>query len=426
VSAVPATEAAPKWRALRILAALGTLSLLSAVVFGIFGTPQPPVSAGNNAFSRSALGHDALVSLLRESGVPVLVSRYRSAERAGQGNLLLLIEPAVEVEGSLEADLPTVLKTARNTLVVLPKRWGLPGLLQQEHIESSGLLSLEEVQSLTEVLELGASVLRLEEGQQATGWSGEMLRDTQPELDALQLLDAPLLTPLIACEQGVLLGVWEDGGRRLYVLSDPDLFATHGLVRGQNASLALNILQKLRPRSGALIIDETLHGFVQRPSLWQALFRFPLVLASISFGLTLLLVLWSGMRRFGAARDPRPQKPGGALALVQTTAQALDASVHGSGALSRYLLMSMRELAQALRAPRVRSQAQLEEWLSKLEPSRGTKLRLQTLQDDLRLLSLERKAAPERIIELATKIHRWKREMLYGPEHDSRALSPRP
>ena len=48
------------------------------------------LSHGADSFSRSALGHRALVDLLRGEGVSVLVSRHSSASRASDTALLML------------------------------------------------------------------------------------------------------------------------------------------------------------------------------------------------------------------------------------------------------------------------------------------------------------------------------------------------
>ena len=51
-----------------------------------------------DSFSRSAIGHHALVEILRELDIPVLVSRHATSRRAGT-SLLMLLEPPEVSEG---------------------------------------------------------------------------------------------------------------------------------------------------------------------------------------------------------------------------------------------------------------------------------------------------------------------------------------
>ena len=69
-------------RVLVLVLVLGVGSLLSSLVFGLFGEEPEPASAGSDTFSKSALGHRAFVSLLESEDIPVRVSRFDSLARS--------------------------------------------------------------------------------------------------------------------------------------------------------------------------------------------------------------------------------------------------------------------------------------------------------------------------------------------------------
>ena len=96
-------------RGAAILAGVAAASLAAAGFLGAFGDAlyEPP-SAAPDSFSRSAVGHRAAVELLRALGWQVLASRHRTADRAGEGAIVALLEPRVcpeyvAREGLLEA-----------------------------------------------------------------------------------------------------------------------------------------------------------------------------------------------------------------------------------------------------------------------------------------------------------------------------------
>ncbi len=63
-------------RTVVILVVVVSVSFLSAVLWSVFGPELRNTSSKANSFSRSALGYHALVSLLKELGVPTIVSRH--------------------------------------------------------------------------------------------------------------------------------------------------------------------------------------------------------------------------------------------------------------------------------------------------------------------------------------------------------------
>ena len=112
--------------------ALGIVAMLVSLAFGLWHDPRDRVkSAYSDTFSASAIGHRALLELLRELDVPVLVSRYKTEERARTASLLMIIEPHIVMDPKKRPEEPSnarfreMLNAAPSTLVVLPKWDGI-------------------------------------------------------------------------------------------------------------------------------------------------------------------------------------------------------------------------------------------------------------------------------------------------------------
>ncbi|MHC4164252.1 MAG: DUF4350 domain-containing protein, partial [Planctomycetota bacterium] len=282
------------------LLAVGGLSLLSAVFWGLFGADVVGVSSARaDSFSRSALGHHALVELLRELEIPVVVSRFDSGHRAGRAALLVLAEPQLGDSSTRDADaLRRTVAAAGGALLVLPKWRGVDDPERPGWIAEASLRPAEEPNEFLDIV--GVEDARVVRPAATTDWRTELV-DGAPSLSAPQLLlRAGSVTGLVHCSEGILFGRVEMHVGSLYVLSDPDVLANHGLGRGLNAALAARMLEIARSEQQAVVIDETFHGHVQEPSVHRALFDFPLLLSTLQALLTLLVLLWSGMGRFGA------------------------------------------------------------------------------------------------------------------------------
>jgi len=162
-----------------------------------------------------------------------------------------------------------------------------------------------------------------------------------------------------------------------------------------------------------LVLDETLHGFGRPPSLWADLLRFPLLLVTLHLvGLT-ALVLWATMLRFGKALRVRPRLAPGKQALVESTAELLDAGGHEVGSLAHYFRMSVRQAAAACALPPgLVDQDPIAE-LAALGRARGLTDDLEVLQGEVAAAEGQR-ATPRHCLAVAAKIHRFCQEIAHG------------
>src|SRR5262249_36525356 len=158
---------------------------------------------------------------------------------------------------------------ATRALVVLPKRRGVPDPTAPGRILHAELVDVEVPNQLLSSLGVPAKV---ERGDRDYTTDGALLRQPQ-HIGGDILYHAP--------------------GRELYVLTDPDLIENHGLDDGDNAAVAMRMIDALLPPGGVVVLDETLHGLARPPSLWRELTEMPWWPMTASAVVALAALVWS-------------------------------------------------------------------------------------------------------------------------------------
>ncbi len=389
------------------LVTIGTLSFVGAVVLSLLaGNGGSVQSAGANSFSHSAIGHRALVEVLEQVHMPVVVSRNNSVGKAGSSSLLIVAEPRAPVATPFELK---GLTNAWTVLVVLPKWGGETNPFIPDWLETADLLPVKDAeQMLVAVLGEGTVLrptdgLRLETGSFPT-----------PTLAAPQLVRSSSLEPVIGGDQGILLGRLNRGWTTIWVLSDPDILSNHGIGQGDNALLTVRMIDHIRPEGGAIVIDETVHGFEAKPELSRAVLETPLAITAVIAVMTLAVLMWAATGRFGAAVPPeRPIKPGKA-GLIDNTASLLEFGGHGVAILNRYLRVALRDASITLHAPPSLRGTELIAWFDRVGASRGVGVTCAEICDAVAAIARQQKVDGARLARVAHSVNRWKQEMLHG------------
>jgi hypothetical protein len=395
------------------LIGVGGMSFLCAIVLIIFGEDFLPTSTVQaNAYSQSAIGHMAFVETLRALGIPVLVSRNDSALKAGPNDLLIVAEPPAEQKedeyllGLLEAD---------RVLLVLPK-WVASADFGKRHwareVYRTGSADADDILRL--VASRGSTrVVQREIGWKRSRFGGEA------SLAQPQLMTADGLTPIIDSNLGVLLGEAQDSYGRLWVLSDPDLISNQGLKHGDNAAIAVGMVQALLPTGGSVIVDEVIHGFRRDPSVWRALFEFPIIIITVNALAAVAVLLWSATGRFGSPIPVEPPLKAGKTTLIGNAAGLLQFGGHTVEILGRYLAVTFADVASRVHAPAQVAGAALDQWLERIGKARHVRSAPAQLRREAELATAAGRADDRRLLHIARDLHRWKREMLHGSGDDS-------
>jgi len=407
-------------RTLFWLLAVGLISVSVATYFAIFGSGVPRLAtSGTNSYSVSAVGHRAFVSMLQELDVPVLVSRHDTSGKAVE-SVLVIAEPLAD--GATLQRLQEMIDVASIVLVVLPKWRPYPDPANPSWISTSVLLPRSTPLHVLNQIVGEAAIVR---PRQQVSWAPSTFGAT-PTIDRLQLVRTTNLTPLIATDRGILLGeYYVPLQARVWVLSDPDLLANHGLHRGDNAVLAAQVIDALRTAAAeigggeaAVVYDETLHGLARDPSILRELFRFPLVLALLHAGAAVLVLLWSATGRYGSPVPAPAPLRAGKRELIDNVASLLRFGGHTRDTFNRYFDTTTRDVARRLHAPRDLEDDTRTKWLDRIGQSRGLKTSLSAVRD-----AIEQPAGPmpeeQKALRAARHLHRWKQEMLHGPRERS-------
>ncbi len=403
-------------RTVLILILVGGCAIAGAAYLALYGEEfGDPGTVQPSSYSRSAIGHRAFVETMRRLGIPILISRFDSPGKAGEGSLLVVAEPNGDAEN---LDLLDSLTSLPRALLVLPKWRARADLKKPIWAERRTLVSGNDV------LEVIANALGDAKLQRHTGDTALKagLFPGQIKLTDAQFITSDDLKPLISGPDGTLLGEYAKGGNRLWVLSDPDLLSNQGIDKGDNAQIAFAIVAALRPSGGLVVFDETSHGFGERPNLLHRIFQLPYSSVTFSAALAILLLVWAGGARFGGPQPAEPVLAPGKGTLIRNAADLLCLGRSVGMVLSGYLRTMMAEAMRELRGPSGLDEGGQVNWLDRQAARRGLGARLVPLRDDTVRLTEAKKPDARRALRLAMDIHQWKEEMLNGA---GRGSSPR-
>lgn len=202
------------------------------------------------------------------------------------------------------------------------------------------------------------------------------------------------------------------------MLADPDLIANHGLHRGDNARLALGLIDELLTSSDATIhFDESLHGFAIVPSLPRLLLAPPFLAGTLLALATIAAIVWRAAVRFGtdAGNEGTPVFGSGHETLLDNAGRLLATANHAAYIADRYGSATLEEAARRLHVaqqgwrPRNRELTELRGTLERIAQRRGVQTRLPD-------------AGTLRPLAKARRYYDWMEEMFggYRPGRDSR------
>jgi hypothetical protein len=400
-------------RTLAWLMGIGIASFAGMMLLFTIGEDLFPTrSVQPSTYSKSAIGHQAWVRLLQNTGRPVLVSRNDSVSKSHGGGMLILAEPSTEGDERQPLD---ELMTADRLLVVLPKYTANASLLNRNWAETVNRIDTTYIGNVLRQVTKTGLVLQLDK---APAWQVSDL-GSAPDLPRPQLIVASNLKPLIATTRGILLGETEIDGSTIWVLADPDLISNHGIARGANAQLALTIVDRLR-QGGPVIFDETIHGYYLDPNLLKALFEFPLVFVTTAAIAAIAVLLWASTGRFGAPTREEPPLRMGKSTLVAAGADMLTFGQHDVPIAQRYRKVVLDDVGRRIHAPLLADERTLGAWLDRVGQARGTRQKFTRLWGDFEILQGSGTHQARLLLGAAQELYRWKEEILNGSGSDSR------
>jgi hypothetical protein len=377
---------------------IGGVGLIGSLFLLVFGdTIGPPSTAKGSSYSDSAVGHEAFVNLLRAMDYRVFINRDPQAKHITERDLIIIAEPDIRLFNAER--LESLSREKARVLIVLPKWAVWPSSEHPGWIDRAELLPLESIQILADMVIEGSTTTR----SSVETLSLNRFPEWSPTLGDAQFVTSLDLRPIVSGADGNLMAYVESANLRVAVLSDPDLIANHGLHLGDNAHLALALVDVLLQPGGRIFIDETLHGFAVEPNIWRLMFEPPYLAATLLALVAMLLIVWHSARRFGAPLPPAPAFSSGKDALIENAARLLISGGHGAHVAERYGEATVIEAGQRLRLTSREPTDDLRPQLERIAERRGIKS------------NLPRRRHPAlHPVALAQRYHQWKLEMFGG------------
>lgn len=415
--------------ALALLALIG----LSAVGNVDFYRPDESESAPvRSSYNSGPTGTRAFYQWLEESGYPVARWRERFTELEDKANdaLLILIGPSAatdELEENEAVALQEWLEAGGRALVISrhpAEQLGDVGVVAQLPTEASDKPDLssdgQNEALIVQPTELTRGLHGLEFSEYATrlsftvptGAASTETKNDQPKASEdsqptvyLGKWSAPVVH--LGDEAGAVLADFDYGAGRVVFLSDPYIISNHGLARGANLQLALNLINTLGRDRKQIFFDEYHHGYRRAENALVRYFRgtpFWWVMGQLL--LLALLLIYSFGKRFARPLPlPRvdrhsPLEFVSSMANLQQAAQARDLAIENI--YPRFKARLCRRLGLTTKAtPReigsvLRQRAQFANRAAELE---------QTLADCEQTLA-DAKIDDRRLIELVMTMRR--------------------
>jgi hypothetical protein len=392
----------------KMVAALGatlvTLFAASLLLTGV-GSHSSGSPVGPNTYSRSAVGQLGLFDVLPKLGYRAVRGDRDALAMAGNDGVLVFAEPGIPLFGEQERkrlNAPTI-------LVVLPKWRVTRDNKRGDWIGEARPFDVLAVQRVLSSYAGTGNVVRVEKHSAFK----KSLTIPDPMVSGpMQLIASGTMTPLVATDEGILLGEITQGQRRTFVLADPDPVENHGFVKGDNIGFDIAMIDAiLDGRHGPVVFEETIHGFLQsKPNPLRFLVEFPFNLIAVQIAFAAALLLYAAAGRFGPPAAPERVLSTGKRDLISNAASLIDFAGHHAAILRRYAGMVIQDTGRLLRAPRQLGDADLVSWLDRTGAARG-------VVSSCRDLAERAAARPNDLAALlmeARAIHRWRKDMLNG------------
>ena len=405
-----------KSRRTKILVALIGLSFLALIFMTLYAEGKIPPNPGNNSYSRSSLGHELLCETLRELDFTVRVNRDSPVKKDYSKDLFVFAEP---IASNLpdEQELKKILRNAGAVLLILPKRSGFAKRDDPNKVKRTTMSSDASMVLKAFVPEAAYLVAPTNHSGESGDLAGERtwIRNTQMseiEVDRCAFVGGDDLEGLISTDMGSFLASLKDSTKKLYIASDPDIFATHGMVRGNNTEIAVQIFRDLLPPGGDIIFDEVSHGFQTNDSFWQLMFRYPLNLLTLHLILLCAILFWVLSGRLGQEKELPAALERGKRPLLDNVVGLMSYYNHHVYFGAKYLSNTIKRTAAKMQIKG--TQEEVEERLGVISSEKEIYWDPDKWRRDLASAKKKPKKKIQTVTAVSKAVHQWQKEMNDG------------
>lgn len=402
-------------KALAWLVGLGTVSFILVIGLSILlNDPRYMGTYGADSFSNSALGHKVFYRALKQNGFNVLQSQNRTSEKFTPNSLLLILEPGVGPERMEEL---SRMFGAKNVLLVLPKRNGIPDILNRRWVSSTSPVGEERIKQILDQIS-GEKFSDDPTAGLVPSGKDKTWKFTypfpMPDIDEPQTIYWSRLIPVVYNSEGTLLGKLDIPGKNFFILSDPDILQNHGLGKGENANFVFEMISGIGLDFDVIIFDETSHGHVLSPSLLKSAFSPPFIFPVIIFLSAIATLIWATSGRFEPARTEHLNFRRDKLPLIQNISNLLMFGGHFGTVTERYYQEALKDVAEKLYAPPGLHGMDLIKWVDGNNEGRNISVKFEDIRRRAFHSIMRGEADSHRHVKLANDVFNWKNEVLYG------------
>jgi hypothetical protein len=300
------------------------VGLVAAGIVGFVAFLWLAAYAGDFRTGRDGRAHALSIGATGFKGLVALVGSSGRSARLIRSELDLdtddLVVVAIDEQFDSKA-LPRLmeLRSAKPTLLILPKWQTIPSERRSGWVYSAGLLPPDYVASRLKDVAEPEVRQDLKNGGIATGWDW-LAHVRAPLRRHFQTLSGAGLAPLISAPGGGAL-LLQIGEQPHYLLADPDLMNNQGLKDPRTARAALQILDALNSTgAGTISFDLTANGFGRTRSVLRLAFEPPFIVLTLALLTAALLAGLHGAFRFGPEKREERAIALGKAALVENSA----------------------------------------------------------------------------------------------------------
>ena len=379
--------------------AVGLICFTGFVLLLAFARGPGESDGGTHAASRSATGFAGLIDLLQQSGTPASISRAPLEAETGTASSLLVLTPGPGTTGP--ASLPDL--RADTILIVLPKWRTTPDPDHPGWVRQSGLLPPEKILA---TLPRDYPKLTLNHTVARPLTTGPLL-PTPPPIDhitQLQTLSGTFANIALSTAGQVILGQLEEDGP--WLLSDPDFLNDLAMANLPAAQAATALILALAD-GGTVAFDVSLNGYGRSRDPLRLLFVPPLLGGTLCAAAAAVLIGLLSARRFGPTAQPGRAVALGKQALADNAAALIARAGRQLAMATPYAALIRHRAARAARLPRHLTPIEID---TQLDRAAADPTPIATLRADA-----EAATTIPTLLAAATRLHRWKTGIAYGP-----------
>lgn len=330
-----------------------------------------------NAYSKSLVGHQAMVRFLQERGMEVSVNDFLpfpgsySEERTG----VAVMSPDPSFLSGESRHWSRLNDTFYRVMIVLPK-WSYsprprknPDWISDKSLLDRSILnkqlgrrrSIPKVRRLNDEKNVSAEISGVQETYSVC-------------TDGLQVFPKSSKGVLVRFDSHPI-AIWEGNDPERLWVSDPDVFSNGKLGNCENAAFVEAIFSRLF-KENPVVVDEIHHGFRRRGDLLGLLFTFPGIVLSVNVMFLIICFYWAYWNRWDLAEEQtssgesyqEDERRRSRLAQAKSIGQLTYSHGDHRQALKQYLENIFREISEVLGGGDSTDPMEIQALISKWRP----------------------------------------------------------